>query len=193
LHVIDLDAALGSGNNNEAIARICEAVNVPVQVGGGIRSLTQAEARIGAGAAYVILGTLLVEDERTARNIVLKLGDRIIGGIDARGREVAVHGWQRGAAVDRDALIRRVVGWGITRIISTEIGRDGMGKGFDIAALSEVAQVADVKITASGGAATLDDIRALKAQAPSNVDSCIVGSALYKGTIDLAAAVEAAA
>lgn len=193
LHVIDLDAALGSGQNQEAIARICRAVSVPVQVGGGVRSLTQAQARLAAGAANVILGTLLVEDERTARNIVLNLGDRAIAGIDARGSEVAVHGWQERTPVNRDALIKRVAGWGVARIIFTEIGRDGMGKGFAIETLHEVANVADVKITASGGAATVDDVRALKAQAPSNVDSCIVGSALYKGTLDLGAAIAAVA
>jgi phosphoribosylformimino-5-aminoimidazole carboxamide ribotide isomerase len=193
LHVIDLDAALGSGNNHEAIASICQAVSVPVQVGGGIRSLTQAQARIAAGAANVILGTLLVEDERTARYIALNLGDRVIAGIDARGSEVAIHGWQERTPMNRDALIKRVAGWGITRLIFTEIGRDGMGKGFDVDALREVAQAAPVRITASGGAATLDDVRALKMQAPANVDSCIVGSALYKGTLDLKATIEAVA
>ena len=134
LHVIDLDGAFGSGENHAAIERICRAVEVPVESGGGIRTLTQAKARLDAGAAFVILGTVLVEDERTSRNIIHELGERVFAGIDARGDAVAVRGWQEGTRVDRDALVQRVVQWGIGRVVFTEIGRDGMGAGYDIAA-----------------------------------------------------------
>lgn len=192
LHVIDLDGAFGSGENQAAVGRICKAADVPVQTGGGIRSLMQAQARLDAGASWVIVGSILVEDERTARNIALNLGDKLIAGIDARGSQVAVHGWQERTPIDRDALVKRVASWGIRRVVFTEIGRDGMGKGYDIAALNQVAAAAPaVTVTASGGASTLDDLLALKAGVPASVDSCIVGSALYKGTLDLAEAIGA--
>jgi phosphoribosylformimino-5-aminoimidazole carboxamide ribotide isomerase len=191
LHVIDLDGAFGSGENDEAIARICRAVDVPVQSGGGIRTLAHAKARIGAGASYVILGTVLVEDERTSRNIVHELGDKVFAGIDARGDAVAVRGWQEGTPVDRDALVARVAQWGIGRVVFTEIARDGTGEGYDIAALAAVAKAAGIRVTASGGARTVDDLRALRAQLPPSVDSCVVGRALYEGTLDLAEAIAA--
>ena len=193
LHVIDLDGAFGSGENEAAIAKICAAVEIPVETGGGIRSIEVAQKRLDAGAAYVILGTLLVEDERVARNIIGKLGDKVIAGIDARGVNVAVRGWQSSTVVNRDALIKRVTGWGITRVIHTEIGRDGTGNGYDIEALKTVAGLEDIRITASGGANTAADIAALKDAVPPNVDSCIVGRALYEGTLDLAEAIAAAA
>ena len=92
LHVIDLDGAFGSGENQEAIGRICRAVDVPVQSGGGIRTSEQARARLDAGATYIILGTLLVEDERVARNIIATFSGKVFAGIDARGSTVAVRG-----------------------------------------------------------------------------------------------------
>jgi phosphoribosylformimino-5-aminoimidazole carboxamide ribotide isomerase len=191
LHVIDIDGAFGSGENEEAIARICRAVDVPVQTGGGIRTLAHAQARLNAGAAYVILGTLLVEDERTARNIIATLGEKVFAGIDARGERVAVRGWQEGTPVDRDALVQRVAQWGAGRIVFTEIGRDGTGQGYDIDALNAVASAAPVKITASGGASTIEHLRTLREEAPANVDACIVGRALYEHTIDLKQAIAA--
>lgn len=191
LHVIDLDGAFGSGENNDAIARICRAVEVPVQTGGGIRTLAHAQARLDAGASYVILGTLLVEDERTARNIVHELGDRVFAGVDARGGVVAVRGWQTGTHVDRDALVQRVAQWGVGRVVFTEISRDGTGEGYDVDALAHVASLGDIRVTASGGAQTIDDLRALRQRVPQNVDACVIGRALYEGTLDLREAIAA--
>jgi phosphoribosylformimino-5-aminoimidazole carboxamide ribotide isomerase len=191
LHVVDLDGAFGSGENEEAIARICRAVDVPVQTGGGIRTLKQAQARLNAGASYLILGTLLVEDERTARNIIHELGDNVFAGVDARGGVVAVRGWQEGTKVDRDALVQRVAQWGVGRVVFTEISRDGTGSGYDLDALRTVAAIAELRVTASGGAHTIGDLRNLREQAPANVDACIVGRALYEGTLDLREAIAA--
>ena len=191
LHVIDLDAALGHGDNVHLIGEICRTVDVPVTVGGGIRTLDKAQQRFDVGAAQIVLGTMLVAEERTARAIISRFPERVVAGIDVRGRHVSTHGWQESAPIDRDALIKRVAMWGIKRIIFTEIRRDGMGEGYDIAALTEVASVAEVLVTANGGARTIDDLRALKAQAPPAVDSCIVGSAIYKGTIKLVDAIAA--
>jgi phosphoribosylformimino-5-aminoimidazole carboxamide ribotide isomerase len=189
LHVIDLDGAFGSGENLAAVERICKAVEVPVQTGGGLRAVKHAEAAFAAGASEVILGTLLVEDERLSRYIVNQFPGRVIAGIDARGSQVATHGWQERTPVDRDALVRRVAQWGVARIIFTEIRRDGMGEGYDIDALNAVANAAEVKVTASGGARSIDDLRELKRSVPVTVDSCIVGSALYNGTMNLKEAI----
>lgn len=193
LHVIDLDAAFGSGQNLSAVERICSAVAVPVQTGGGIRALKHAEDAFTAGASEIILGTLLVEDERLARNLINRFAERAIAAIDARGSQVAIHGWQERTPVDRDALVRRVAQWGVTRIIFTEIRRDGMGEGYDIEALNAVANAAEVNVTASGGARNIEDLRELKRAVPMTVDSCIVGSALYNGSIDLQQAIRAVA
>ncbi len=193
LHVIDLDGAFGSGENLAAVERICNAVEVPVQTGGGLRTVTHAERAFAAGACEIILGTLMVEDERLARHIINRFPGKVIAGIDARGTQVAIHGWQERTPVDRDALVRRVAQWGVSRIIFTEIRRDGMGEGYDIDALCAVANAATVKVTASGGARNIDDLALLKRSVPPAVDSCIVGSALYNGTLDLPAAIAAVA
>ncbi len=193
LHVIDLDAAFGSGENLAAAARICEAVAVPVQTGGGVRAVKHAEDAFAAGASEIILGTLLVEDERLARHIISRFMGKVIAGIDARGTQVATRGWQERTPVDRDALVRRVAQWGVSRIIFTEIRRDGMGEGYDLDALNAVANAAEVRVTASGGARNVEDLLELKRGVPVTVDSCIVGSALYDGTIDLKEAIAAVA
>ena len=162
MHVIDLDGAFGSGENLSAVERICKAVDVPVQTGGGLRAVKHAEDAFAAGAAEIILGTLFVEDERLARHIISRFPGKVIAGIDARGSQVATHGWQERTPVDRDALVRRVAQWGVPRIIFTEIRRDGMGEGYDIDALNAVANAAEVKVTASGGARNIDDLKMLK-------------------------------
>jgi phosphoribosylformimino-5-aminoimidazole carboxamide ribotide isomerase len=192
LHVVDLDGALGTGENLAAVRAICAAAGAPVQTGGGIRSLEDARARFDAGASYVVLGTLLAEQTHIARAIVDVYGDRIIAGIDARGDEVKVHGWQAPAAMPRDDFVREMYAWGIPRVIYTEIARDGAGSGYDVAALAHVAGLTPLRITASGGAKTLDDVAALRDGTPSNVDSAIIGRALYEGSIDLADAIAVA-
>lgn len=191
LHVIDLDGAFGSGENLAAVERICKAVDIPVQTGGGLRVLKHAESAFSAGATEIIIGTLLVEDERMARHIISRFPEKVIAGIDARGNEVATHGWQERTPVNRDALVKRVAQWGVSRIIFTEIRRDGIGEGYDIEALNAVANAAEVKVTASGGARNIEDLQTLKREVPLTVDSCIVGSALYKGTLNLADAIAA--
>lgn len=193
LHVIDLDAAFGLGENRAAVQRICRAVDVPVQAGGGIRTVIAAQALLDGGASEIILATLLVEDERLARNIISQFGERVYAGIDARGTRVATRGWAAETPVDRDALVKRVAGWGVGRVVFTEIRRDGMGAGFDIPALQAVASAADVKVTANGGARSIDDLRELRRAVPASVDACVVGSALYKGTMALDEAMAAVA
>lgn len=193
LHVVDLDRAFERGDNHATLKAICHSVDIPVQVGGGIRSLELAQTAFAAGAQDIILGTLLVNDEPTSRSIIKRFAGRVIAAIDARGREVATRGWTERAPVSRDILVNRVAHWGVARVIFTEIRRDGMGEGFDIKALNEVAHAADVRVTASGGASSLADLVLLKDSVPPNVDSCVLGSALYKGTMDLRRAIAALA
>jgi phosphoribosylformimino-5-aminoimidazole carboxamide ribotide isomerase len=188
LHVVDLDGAFGTGENQHALRAICAAVDVPVQTGGGIRSAADVAARLDAGAHAVVIGTLLVEAPDTARALVERYGPRVVAGIDARGDRVATRGWLAESGTSRDALVRTVAGWGVERVVYTEIARDGMGSGYDVAALAHVAGLAPMRVTASGGARTLDDLRALRAGTPANVDAAIVGRALYEGTLDLAEA-----
>ncbi len=191
LHVVDLDGAFGAGENAGALRAICAAVDVPVQTGGGVRSVDDVQARLDAGAAAVVLGTILIEDAAAARAIVDRFGERIVAGIDARGERVATRGWLQDAGVLRDDLVRTVAGWGVGRIVYTEIARDGMGSGYDVAALAHVAALAPLYVTASGGAKSLGDLIALREGTPANVDAAIVGRALYEGTLDLAQALNA--
>jgi len=189
LHVVDLDGAFGDGENQAALAAICRAVDVPVQTGGGVRARADVATRLAAGASAVVIGSLLVEDPAAAQAIVAEYGEQIVAGIDARGDRVATRGWQRDGGVLRDDLVRDVARWGITRVVYTEISRDGMGSGYDVAALAHVARLTPMRITASGGAKTLDDLIALRDGTPENVDRAIVGKAIYDGSIDVGAAV----
>lgn len=186
LHVVDLDGAFGTGENQAALRAICKAIEVPVQTGGGIRSSDDVRARLDAGAHAVVIGTLLIEAPGIVRAIAADFGAAIVAGIDARGDRVATRGWQdESTAIDRDTLVQTVTAWGIERIVFTEIARDGMGLGYDIAALAHVAALGNARITASGGAKTLDDLIALRDGTSDNVDAAIIGRALYEGTLHL--------
>jgi len=193
IHLVDLDGAFGSGENEAVLRAVCAAVAIPVQTGGGVRSLGDVERRFAAGASYVILGTLLVEEPDEARRILAAYGERIIAGIDARAGEVATRGWLRAGGRDRDALVREVIDWGVERIVFTEIARDGVGGGYDLAALARVAALGEVRVTASGGADSLASLAELTAATPENVDHAIVGRAIYEGTLDLREALALAA
>lgn len=184
LHVVDLDGAFGTGENLAALRAVCEAVDIPVQTGGGIRSRSDVLARREAGASYAILGTLLIEQPEIARAVIAEFGDSIIAGIDARGGKVAVRGWLDDAGRDRNEVIAELRDWGVRRVIFTEIARDGMGTGYDLAALREVAKIG-LHVTASGGAHVIGDLEKLAEETPANVDHAIIGRALYEGTLDL--------
>jgi phosphoribosylformimino-5-aminoimidazole carboxamide ribotide isomerase len=191
LHVVDLDGALGTGENLEAIRAICAAVDVPVQTGGGVRTSQDVATRLEAGASYVVLGTVLAETPELGKSLVSRYGARVIAGVDARDRTVAVRGWQESLPLDRDYFVSELAAWGFERIVFTEIARDGAGTGFDVRALGQVAKLGAMRVTASGGAKTLADLRALVKAVPKNVDQAIVGRALYEGTLDLAEAIAA--
>jgi phosphoribosylformimino-5-aminoimidazole carboxamide ribotide isomerase len=189
LHVVDLDGAFGTGENREAIRAVCNAVEIPVEVGGGIRTPDDVHAVLASGATFVVLGTMLIEDPETAKKLIDELGEKIVAGVDARGVHVAIRGWKMSSPLGRDPFVRELAAWGLQRVIFTEIERDGTGTGYDVAALAGVASLSAMPVTASGGAKTIDDVHALVAGVPPNVDMAIVGRALYDGTIDLAQAI----
>ncbi|HTV74311.1 MAG TPA: 1-(5-phosphoribosyl)-5-[(5-phosphoribosylamino)methylideneamino] imidazole-4-carboxamide isomerase [Candidatus Acidoferrales bacterium] len=189
LHVVDLDGAFGTGENRKAIGEICAAVDIPVEVGGGLRSDDDVRSVLRSGASFVVLGTMLIEDPETSRKLIDEFGEKIVAGVDARGVHVAIRGWKSTSPLGRDPFVRELAKWGLQRIVFTEIERDGTGTGYDVEALASVASLTPMRVTASGGAKTIDDVHALIAGVPPNVDMAIVGRALYDGTMNLAEAI----
>lgn len=192
IHVVDLDAAReGDPMNREAIGRITEAVDIPVQTGGGVRDESAALALRELGVARVVMGTAAVEEPDLAARIAARLPVAV--GLDARGREVAVRGWREGSGQDLMALVDRFTEAGVDALVVTEIGRDGTLEGPDTDGLAEVLAATGVPVVASGGVGALEDLRRLAAmeRAGRRLAGVIVGRALYEGAFDLPDALEA--
>ncbi len=203
LHVVNLDGALtltmrvaarsdgtGCGDtlpiNLRRLADIRAAVDSPIQFGGGLRTLADVERALELGAARVVLGTVAVREPELVREAVARFGaERIVAGIDARDGFVAVHGWQETSALDALTVARRMADCGVTRIVYTDISRDGMLTGANVDATAELARASGLRIIASGGVGSLDDIRALAAHAAEGIEGVIVGQALYTGAFTL--------
>lgn len=193
LHVVDLDAAVqGSEVNRDILLEMCRTLPVILEVGGGVRSVPQAEALLAAGAGRVVFGTSALRQPTVVREACRRWPDRIVVGIDARDGRVAVQGWTEQSDLEVSVLAREVESWGAARIVYTDIARDGTLAGLNVDATSRLAAEVHLPVTASGGVGSLEDIRRLRAFAPANVDEVIVGRALYAGTIDFAAAVRTA-
>lgn len=189
VHVVDLDAAAsGFGANRSAIEAILKA-GLKTQVGGGIRSLDHVQVLRAMGAARIVVGTAAVEDEALLGQLVTACGDALAVAVDARGEHVAVRGWKETSPVLIDELLDRLKARGVTRIIYTDIDRDGMLAGPNLERLAKVCRDYSFGVIASGGVATLDDVAAL-AQMP--LEGAIIGKALYEGQIDLAEALRVA-
>ena len=185
IHVVDLDAARrGEPVNRDVIGRLAAAVDIPVQVGGGVRSRADAEALWAAGVARVVMGTAALEDP----DLVAALGPdgAVAVGLDARGRALAVRGWEAAAGVDLLEAVARFSALGVAALVVTEIGRDGTLDGPDLAGLSSVLEVATVPVVASGGVGSPDDLVALT---DLDLDGVIVGRALYDDRVTVAEAV----
>ena len=190
LHVVDLDGArAGSPQNLDAIKKILDAVKIPIEVGGGIRTLDDAEKLLNLGVRRVILGSVAVENISLVEAAVKNFGDKIVVGIDARGGFVAVHGWEKSSAVKADELAKKIVAAGVKTIIYTDISKDGMLSGVDPKIFSELAKSSGAEIIASGGVKSIEDIRALKA---AKIAGVIVGKAIYTGALDLKSAIDEA-
>ena len=187
LHVVDLDGArAGSPQNISAIKNILDAVAIPIEVGGGIRTLDDMEKLLALGVRRVILGSVAVENISLVEDAAKKFGDKIVVGIDARGGFVATHGWEKSSAVKAEELAKKIVAAGVKTIIYTDISKDGMLSGVNAESFAELAKNSGAEIIASGGVKSIEDIRALKA---AKIAGVIVGKAIYTGALDLAAAI----
>jgi phosphoribosylformimino-5-aminoimidazole carboxamide ribotide isomerase len=188
IHVVDLDAALGSGDNRRAIARILAAADVPCQVGGGVRALEDAARRLEAGAARVVMGTEAVRDPAFLSAAMARFGDAVVVALDTDGDEVLIRGWTEGAGL-LDHVLPRMAEAGASRFLVTAVGRDGTMSGPDAALYERVVASTDRPVQASGGVRSVEDLQAL---AVTGVDAVVVGTALYEGTLSLAEALEVA-
>ena len=190
LHVVDLDGARkGSPQNLDAIKKILDSIKIPIEVGGGIRTLDDAEKILNLGVRRVILGSVAAENISLVEAAVKKFGDKIVAGIDARDGIVQTHGWEKSGAIKADSLAKKIVAAGVRTIIYTDISKDGMLSGVDAKIFSRLEKISGAEIIASGGVKSLADIRALKAEKISGV---IVGKAIYTGALDLKVAIELA-
>jgi len=194
IHVVDLDGAFaGHGSANRSmVSELVREAGIPIQFGGGIRSIADIEALIEQGVSRVILGTLATESLEKLRLIVERLDEAVAVAIDARDGRVMSRGWENQTEVTAVELSLNVAAVGVKRIIYTDISRDGMFSGVNIEQTNAVARGSSVSVTASGGIGSLDDLRTLRENADTLVDSVIIGKALYEGRFTLADAIDAA-
>ena len=186
LHLVDLDGALaGEGKNVPVIERILKSVNIPVQLGGGIRNLETIEKLLELGVTRLILGSAAVKNPQLVQEACKKYPGNIAVGIDAKNGEVAIEGWGQGSGVAATELAKKMASFGVETIIYTDISRDGMLSGVNVEATAALARACGVPIIASGGVASLEDIRRVKAVEADGVQGCIIGKAIYTGAVDL--------
>lgn len=186
LHLVDLDGALaGSSRNLPVIKRILAAVTIPVQVGGGIRSLQTIEELLALGVERLILGSAAIKDPALVREACAKYPGHIAVGIDAKQGEVAIEGWEQGSGVAATELAKKMADYGVSTIIFTDISRDGRLSGVNAEATAALARACGLPVIASGGVAALEDIRRLQALARDGIAGCIIGKAIYTGAVDL--------
>ncbi len=206
LHVVDLDGAFGGikgldqarsaasrrswlealGVNWRALGRIARAVNVPIQFGGGLRTLEDIEKALALGAARVVLGTVAITNPELMGRVIARFGrERIVVSLDARHGRVAVYGWQETRPLDVLEAGQHIAALGVARVVYTDISRDGMLSGVDAAAAALLARETGLSVIASGGVASLEDVRRLKAREPEGIEGVIIGRALYTGAVRL--------
>jgi len=192
LHVVDLDGAFeGTPVNLGVVREICSSLSIPVEMGGGIRSLRTIEALLDAGVEWAILGTVLVEDQYMAREAAKRFAGHVIAGIDARSGRVAVKGWEEGTSMDALDLARWCEDEGFSAIIYTDISRDGTLTGPNLEETARIARGVSIPVIASGGVSSLADILQVAELEPLGVEGVIVGKALYDGLVDLKEALKA--
>jgi phosphoribosylformimino-5-aminoimidazole carboxamide ribotide isomerase len=194
IHVVDLDGAFSEAHspNRAVVKRMLETVAAPVEFGGGVRTIEDAQVLVEEGVARVVLGTLAAESPGSLKHFVERFSAKICVGIDARDGRVMSRGWETPTALDAVELARSVAACGVERIIYTDIARDGTLVGPNIEQTLAVVRAANVRVTASGGVSSLDDIKRLRDADDSRLDSVIVGKALYEGKFKLEEALSAA-
>jgi phosphoribosylformimino-5-aminoimidazole carboxamide ribotide isomerase len=189
IHVVDLDGARAGRPVNLEAVRAIAAVGAAIEVGGGLRTLADVERVLDLGARFAVLGTAAVQRLDLVRETCARFPGRIVCGIDAKGGEVAVAGWAQGTGLPAAEVARRVKAVGVSLVEYTDVARDGMFSGVDAEGAARLARDAGVDVVASGGVASLDDVRACKV---AGVHGVIVGKALYENRIDLSEAIRLA-
>jgi len=189
LHVVDLDGAFaGKPMNGQAVETMLKAVTMPLQLGGGIRDLATVEAWLAKGVARVIIGTAAVRDPELVKNAARKFPGRVAVGLDARDGKVAVEGWAETSQVTALEIAQRFEDAGVAAIIFTDIARDGLLKGLNLDATLALADRISIPVVASGGLASIEDVRAMLTPRAKKLAGAIAGRALYDGRLDAAAA-----
>lgn len=192
IHLVDLDGAkAGCPVNHELIGEIARAVSVPVQIGGGLRTLEDVEKLLNLGVSRVIIGTAAIEDRDFTKKVLDRYGDQVAIGIDARDGFVATRGWLETSEVKAEVLAKELAANGAKTFIFTDISRDGMMQGPNVEAIVALAEATGRTVIASGGVTVQEDLVKLASHARNGVGGAIVGKALYTGRIDLAAALRA--
>lgn len=194
LHVVDLNGAFeGASANTEAVKAILAATDVPVQLGGGIRTRAQIDAWLEAGLSRVILGTAALRDPELVKDAARALPGKVVVGIDAKDGMVAVEGWAETSDMTAIELAKAFEGCGVAALIVTDIARDGMKTGVNVAFTGELADAVSIPVIASGGVASVQDIHDLRAhEGKRAISGSILGRALYDGDLNPKAALEAA-
>ena len=186
IHIVDLDGARnGAPTNIDVISAIARECNVEIEIGGGIRTMETFERYLKTGAQRLVLGSALVRDMQFCEQCVAHYADNVVAGIDAKDGMVAIEGWREGTSTRAIDLVAELKERGIHELVYTDIARDGMQTGIDAKAYGRLAQAAGFAITASGGIATLDDIRALGELDAGSIDGVITGRAIYEGAFSV--------
>jgi phosphoribosylformimino-5-aminoimidazole carboxamide ribotide isomerase len=194
IHVVDLNGAVeGKAVNGMAVEAILAAVSVPVQLGGGIRSLADVERWIEAGVSRVILGTVAVTEPDVVKQAARKWPEQIAVSVDVRKGKVAVQGWTEDSDLDAITVAKRFEDAGVGALIITDIDRDGTVMGFNVDAFGTIADAVNIPVIAAGGLASVDDIVKLRARPGVPVSGAVLGRALYNGAITPGEALKAAA
>lgn len=190
LHLVDLDGALAGRSVNLAVVkRIVDTVKIPVELGGGIRTMENIDEVLSLGVQRVILGSVAVKNPALVKEACQKYGDRVVVGIDAKDGIVAVDGWGVSGDVEVTVLAKEMAKAGVKTIIYTDISRDGTLSGVNVEATARLARESGVKIVASGGVKSLDDIEALLPYEKDGIEGVIVGKSIYTGSLDLQEAI----
>lgn len=186
LHIVDLDGARsGESKNRDLVCEVVRMASCPVQAGGGLRSLDDVEQVLAAGANRAVLGTIALEDPDEMASACKRYGERIAVSLDARSGELATHGWTVGSGVPVLDAVRSFESAGVARFILTDVGRDGMLTGPDVEGIMRLRDATALPVIASGGVASLDDVKTVARLAPEGVAGVIVGRALYEGKFDV--------